>query len=537
MPNIDPGFTAPNLALTPSETGVEATARAGVRLGAYGNQIAGSYERLGQESSQAIRNVGDAAVDYMDHQQINAGADHGASLFANLTDAWNKTAANADPHDPTVAQKFREETLKPALDQFTQGFTTEKSQEWANHFANNLRQHMFEKTEADMSSLAKDAVATTVQNLGNKLSNTAVSDPSSVDASLSMVDHSIDGILGANPNIKGADAGRVRLEVGEKIKGQVVNAGAFGAIQKAGDPEAVAAQWATKYPDYINGAEEMQLAKAAKTQSRANALIEKQSTIADRQLAELQVHQGATKAITDNVSFDPQTGQPVIDPKFYKDALDIAHKNPNAPNAAETVRTMFNWGETQQNKGAKPTDDPTALTDLTDRMFSPTNPTTLLDLMKAHDAKKISDETFKLKSDLVKELSEAPLKDPVFKDTVDAVKDDLILSNVGLPGKDITGASNYAKWAQGFIPQYLSMSRAGTLPPNALDVKDPKSLISQSMAPFKRTVAQRVQDYMSVLGAGNSPAAPQAVTDQKQYDALKSGDVYISTDGAPHRKP
>jgi hypothetical protein len=206
----------------------------------------------------------------MDHQQINAGADHGASLFANLTDSWNQTLSTADPHDPSVAKKWREEQLAPALDQFQQGFTTEKSQQWASHFANTMRTHMFEKTEAGMSSLAGIAVSTTVNNLGTKLSNLAVNDPTSVDASLNMVDHSIDGVIAANPNLKGEASARVRLEVGEKIKKQIIESGARGAIANSSDPDAAAAAWTDKYSDYINGADALTLARAAKTQRSAD---------------------------------------------------------------------------------------------------------------------------------------------------------------------------------------------------------------------------------------------------------------------------
>jgi len=70
----------------------------------------------------------------------------------------------------------------------------------------------------------------------------------------------------------------------------------------------------------------------------------------------------------------------------------------------------------------------------------------------------------------------------------------------GLPGKDSVGISNYSTFMQTFVPQYLAKQRAGTLPPNALDVKDPNSMISQAMAPFKRTQAQRMQDYVGAAG-------------------------------------
>lgn len=507
MPNIAE-FDAGNLDIRPSETGVESVARAGLRIGAFYNQTAQLKEQEGARLGQSVKEAGDTAVDYMDHQQINAGADHGTNLRASLQDSWNQTSANADPHDPSVAKKWREETLQPALDQFAQGFTTEKSQDWANHFANETRSEFFNKSEADMSSLAKDAVVKTVSNMGNQLSNMAVSDPSSVDASVAMVDHSIDGILGANPNIKGADAGRVKLEVGEKLKEQIIKAGAFGAIQNADDPVAAAASWAAKYPDYINGPEELALAKAAKVQERSNTLLTKQTQIADRQLATQNVDASRNKIFADNVTIDPTTNRPNIKPDFFAQAVKIPSQYPNAPNAIETAKTLLDWGEAQQKEPKGGVSDPGVLADLSSRLFSPDNPTTEIQLMKAQvDATQgkpgISKENFAPMLELVKALQETPIRDPAVKDTMQAVKDKFTFSSTN-GADDPMGSANYARFIQAFTPEYLKQVRAGTLQPNALDTRDPNSLISAAI----RTAQQPLQAQLQ--NPNKAPAIPPA---------------------------
>jgi hypothetical protein len=110
---------------------------------------------------------------------------------------------------------------------------------------------------------------------------------------------------------------------------------------------------------------------------------------------------------------------------------------PDAPQGL--ARTLIDWGESQQNKEAKIVDDPGDQAGLTDRLFDPTNPTTRQDLMKAQVAGKLSDHSFQSMERLVTELEKAPLKGPVWQATAAAVKDSLIVSVPGIPGKDTKG--------------------------------------------------------------------------------------------------
>ena len=91
---------------------------------------------------------------------------------------------------------------------------------------------------------------------------------------------------------------------------------------------------------------------------------------------------------------------------------------------------------------------------------------------------------------------------------MDAAKGTLTYAMPGIPGKDPKGLENYARFVQTFVPQYLQQSRAGTLPPNALDVNDPTSLISRAMAPFKRSPAQLLKDRIAEMST--LQAAPES---------------------------
>ncbi|WP_407194396.1 hypothetical protein [Bradyrhizobium sp. STM 3566] len=269
MPNIR-SFDAPQgLGINPTETGINATAAAARRIGSSYREAADAYADLGSRIGSTIRDVGDIAVKYEDHREISAGAAKFAELQDNLTQEWNERAKTADPNDPSVAAKFREEVVEPALEKFSGAFNTENSQRFAEQKVEYLRNHMFQKTAADMSTLAGIAVRKNLADTTTSMTNTAITDPSSVPTLLSGLDHSISGVVGSSPTLSATDAARVTSEVSTEVKRKIVHAGAIGAIQKSSDPERTAEDWIKKYPDLIDGSEAKALAINARQQIRA----------------------------------------------------------------------------------------------------------------------------------------------------------------------------------------------------------------------------------------------------------------------------
>src|SRR4030095_6795283 len=101
------------------------------------------------------------------------------------------------PNNTSVAGKFNAEVLAPALEKFSGAFNTEGGQRWAEGHVDSLRQHMFQRGAADMSTLAGDAVATNIRRMSNAWSNTARRDPSSTDYLMRNAESSIDGVIGS----------------------------------------------------------------------------------------------------------------------------------------------------------------------------------------------------------------------------------------------------------------------------------------------------------------------------------------------------
>jgi len=512
MANIR-AFDTPALGLKPTETGVESRAATARRVGGFYNQEASALQQLGRDTESlgsfegqqikqagakvgsGIEAAGDAYVAYEDHKEISHGAAVASDMFVNLEKQWNDTVKNADPNDPSVAAKFKETVLQPSLDKFAENFTTENSQKFADGIVNRYRQHFDTKTAADTSTMAGIAAKQNATQTINSLSSAVYLDPSSLDTAIDTLTHSAGHIVDSSPTIDAETGARVKSELNQKGIESLVKSAVSGMIEKNPNVDLDAIQ--KKYGQYINGGELKMFQRAAQTQAKANKLADKQLETYQRQQQDYAAKSATAKVVSDNFSAD-ENGNITIKPGAIKQALDIARKYPEA--GAAPADTMLKFIQSQQNQERKVVDNPAVVTDLSNRLFDPNNPLTEMDLMRASTKGDISDHTYTKLKGMIGDLETSPLKGPVYQDTMKAAHSTLVLTGVGIPGKDDVGEQNYAKFVQSFIPQYIAKSRAGTLEPNALDVKDPNSMISKAMQPFRRGLTERINDYMSSLG-------------------------------------
>jgi hypothetical protein len=531
MPRLQP-YDAGNLALQPSERGIDAQVQRGRRTAAFYNQAANEITGGAQaiataanDEAASVRDIGSGVrlassmvEDYNDHRILSAAAPAATKLDSDLSDKWNNTIKGvkdgegnwitppADPNDPAVAAKFREEVLEPSLQKFSEAFgTTPRTEQWSLQRTASMRNHFWQKTAADMGTLAAEAVKVNLRNLTNQASNAAFSSPDfhSVDYQLGETEASIKEIVSSSPNIKGTDASRLTTELVEKNREQIVKAAATSAIAKSADPEATAAEFTKRYPEYLSGADANTFAKAAKAQAKTNLLHDKQIETFARQEDDRALRAGSAKIMTDNVSFD-DNGRASIRPAYFKQMLDLARRYPDAPSAQAVVHAGITWGEHQQSQKAETViTDPTVKANLYTGLFDPTKPTTLIDIQRAQVENKLSTRDGAALHQLWSTLQETPLKHDGFKETMDAAKAALTYTMPGLTGKDPVGLAKYSSFVQQFAPEYLRLKNSGTLPANALDLNDPKSLISQTLKTFKRDAKQIIQDRIQELSVVN----------------------------------
>src|SRR5687767_2316708 len=145
MPQIK-GYEAPDLGLQPSERASDAHAGAARTIGAMSSSAAASLRQAGSAIGEGVATAGTAAVRYIEHREISHGASTYAALNDKLTTQWNEMAKTADPNDPTVAARFREQVLEPALQDYGKGFLTEGGLKFAQGRTESIRNHMFVKT-------------------------------------------------------------------------------------------------------------------------------------------------------------------------------------------------------------------------------------------------------------------------------------------------------------------------------------------------------------------------------------------------------
>lgn len=517
MPRVQQ-FDAGNLALQPTEIGVESEAAAGRRLGAFYNQVGQARERFGERAGQelgsAIKDIGEAYVTGETNREVRFGADTYAKILANKTNEWNEIAKNADPNDASIAQKFLEENLEPTLNQFRDGFHTEAAQNWAEHHVEELRNHFVQKTTSDMATLAGQAARVNAVQTVNTLSNTAYNDPSTLKFALSSVDSSIGGIVHSSPNLKGTTAAALHSELSEKAREQIVKSAAIGAIEKTGQVPG----WVSdpQYSKYVNGIELKQFQKAVEAQQRANLFYQKQTENLQKQQADTKAHQDADALIANSVTVDPTNPNKLqIAPDAMNKALDIARRNPNSPAAAGIAKTMIDWLQAQHRERAEPVvSAPEVKSDLLTRMTDPNRPTTKLDIMKAEATDKLSTRDGTILKGMVDEMGPELSKDPIIKAAIDAARE-----RVGVNLME-NGHERYSNFLQFFLPEYLKEKRDGTLPSNALDLNDEKSLIRQSLKQWEPSQAERLRAHVmknlqsvtpnAEAPASAAPSAPQS---------------------------
>jgi len=349
MPKITQ-YDAPALGLRPTETGINAVAGAARRIQGEYNEIAQAKSDIGQRIGSTIKDAGKVATDFIDHQQISHGATALAGMISDKEKVWNDTVKNADPNDPTIARKFLDQNLEPDLDKFKGGFITERGQQWAESHADAFRQHMFNKTSADMSTLAGEAAKLNVRQTVNSLSNTVRSDPSSLDFAIGTLQSSTGAMVDTSPNLSGTAAAKVKGEITQAGKEAIIKSAALGHIEKTGEvPE-----WATdpKYSQYINGAELKQFQQQARYYSRVNESEGRAAQAQREHATKLDFNQQVNDL---RLSTMPKNAgdRPTLPPDYY-DRLRKLGTHDGAALEPSLIKQLLNEAETITTRLNKP---------------------------------------------------------------------------------------------------------------------------------------------------------------------------------------
>jgi hypothetical protein len=294
MPKINEYF-AKDTKVHPTETGVESYVQAARRVGAYYGQassalrrgaetkarafeaLARGHEQIARSEEKRFATYGLAAhalgtqtenaEQFAAHQEIgNTGAKF-AGQYADLLQSWNQKVDGLLKSDPNQAQaaqaQFMSGTFEPWASNFVQAQQTPGGREYAQKVVDQARQHLWEHTTADTSSLAGVATKVNADQALNGFTRAAENSPSSVDSIRKQYDQHVRALIASNPHLKPADAARLLEEGVPYGQRQITMGGAMGTIKKSADPDQAMKDYVDRHGDHLDPGDADKLQNAA----------------------------------------------------------------------------------------------------------------------------------------------------------------------------------------------------------------------------------------------------------------------------------
>lgn len=551
-------YDPPALALTPSDRGTDARLQAARRTGAFYNEAADlikggarSQVTAADDVTRSVSGVAGAVTegvkiyeDYAGHKEISAFAAASAKKFSDLNDAWDKSVKGADPNDPSVAAKFRETVLEPELQSLKEAYSnTGISQRYAEQHVATMRQHFYQKTAADMATLAGQAVRVNIDQLSNSSSNAAfkAGDFHTTDYLLGQADTSVAAIVDSS-NVKGALAAQVRGTMTEAMKEKIVKAGAIGAIAKSSDPERTAQEYADRYPQYLNGADAKALAANARQQIRA-----------DRADAAYQRHNAEIDKKNRSDSAEGEILKRVYsdDPKIMSQvSVKSIVNNPDLTNPTKEKLIRLVDREMKPESDAKISAQNSR--DLFKRIYLPDgDPNKITDLAPINQARIDGQITKADHKDLREEVAQArtPEGEKLGKEREEFFKRYAasIDGAMDYGGHSALGSQKMYLFTQDVRRQEADLRKKGQDPHQLYDPRSPSFIgkpeniakyhVSMSEAQKFETQMRGVRDGLPSATGTPPPKTPEVViTTKEQYDKLPSGAKFTSG-GKKFEKP
>lgn len=186
-----------------------------------------------------------------------------AKAQAELTVGWQETLRTADPNDPDVAERFRNDTVAPRVEALRDFAKTRESKAYYDRAAAGLGAGFLVTTSAGQANLREVAAVQNWNTMLNQMGDAVTADPLSFDSTLTMVDIQLDGLIQAEG---------LSSEKGEVLKTNARSTLAVGAAMGLIDKNPTIGREAVEsgeYSEYIDAKDKQQLLNYADTQQRA----------------------------------------------------------------------------------------------------------------------------------------------------------------------------------------------------------------------------------------------------------------------------
>jgi len=450
-------YNSPIDKLEPSDRGIDALAREGREIGT-------PYREMGEQVGKASSQLGAFITQHETMSEISQGSAALAVMHNNLTTQWNQIAATADPNDHTIQEKFLNDTAEPQLAAFSGGFDTERGQEWALSQADSLRTHLWDKTSADMSARAGNAIVLNLKTTLSNLSDAARKDPSSISQSLGQVD----AVVAAS---KANSAGVLNQEQLDKLddmshdmKNEIVKSGVMG-MADVNPMAAVKTIDSGGLKDYLSGPEAEELKKYAEGVTRMK-LEDESRAYENKQRAQTETDEAATTKVINSL-YNQDTGRLTIPDNINQQIWSM----PGVSGKAK----LGMLGAVKNISKETVDDDPKMIEDFASRLKSNSDsPLTQDDLLTAMATGHMTPSTFNFFNEHLKNTPDTHAENEMVAQTMDQWKNNILKPQFGQP--NTPGAEDaYTRWQTWFLPAY------------ALAKKDP-SLAGMSEAQKAQTL-------------------------------------------------
>lgn len=300
--------------------------------------------RAAQARAEATKDIGNIAVSAAGYgkaweeqrakEEISQGFATEAELNDNISTAWNNYVKNADPNDPTTADRFRKEELEPILQSFQTGFTTERGKAWSETRIAALRQHYFERTIGDQSRLAGVAAVTNFEKSANIWQATLQRDPSFLPVVLGSIDSMVEATMASNPNWTPEQIANFRGKIVPALRtaSTMAAGGAMAKLNPAEFKKALAAGWGGTDIDgqqreqLLADAERMEAAAEADAKAASAERIRQEKAAGNANLVRIYA-----------AGLNPETGDWNVPPDAVTAITEDAIRNPGRYDPGEVA--------------------------------------------------------------------------------------------------------------------------------------------------------------------------------------------------------
>ena len=500
------------------------------------------YRQAGQDYKQAGKDLGEAVTQHQFMNEVSTGAPASAALTNNKLQEWQQAATQPGAtNDPDFQKNWMDNNLEPALQQWQNGFSTQKGQEWAQTHADMIRTEFYHTTSADMMKLTAEQRMQDITTFANQQGAMVAKDPALADFAMKNIDSHAEALRQdpAFQSVEGQIAAK-KLIADQKNEVAMVQVKAFADKgNMAAANKALEAQGAA---GFIKPNEEENLKGYIANQRIAHELQAQQQRdqqkYKDQQVNEKTTHDifsdiASGKVVSATTAFSAKG----LSPQQRTDLISPDKSNPGILNLPRKFLTSPEYGpgfaSTAEaiQRGEEVT--PAGLTKGI-RMYG--NPETTNQAITPAGAARLQEIQDKMKTPA------GAMEVQAQNNVLNALQSQFIPG--GVYAKDQKGQQLYAGIQTSFYTMWDKEIQAGKTPAQLSD-PDGKDYIGNAFLPLKRSPAQVLSDaanskpdtdHLTQLQEAQQKKNAPAIKSKDDFDKLKAG-AYYMRDGQLYQKP